>query len=128
MTKSYKIPLLLPLFKDGLKEEITLKEIGEFYKKFYSDDLHGKDLNNKRHDDWKNWDLKKFEALAKDNPIHFLTKDGKKEEFFSFIDDKFKLNDELFKDIMENKELLENILNRLEYRNINYFRRKYMEG
>lgn len=128
MTKSYKIPLLLPLFKDGLKEEMALKEIGEFYKKFYSDDLHGKDLNNKRHDDWKNWDLKKFETLAKDNPIHFLTKDRKNEEFFSFVDDKFKLNDDLFKDIMGNKELLENILSRLEYRNINYFRRKYMEG
>ncbi|MGL5621920.1 DEAD/DEAH box helicase, partial [Cetobacterium sp.] len=128
MTKSYKIPLLLTLFKDGLKEEVTLKEVAEFYKKFYSDDLHGKDLNNKRHDDWKNWDLKKFEALAKDNPIHFLTKDGKNEEFFSFVDNKFKLNDELFKEIMGNKELLENILSRLEYRNINYFRRKYMEG
>ena len=128
MTKSYKIPLLLSLFKDGLKEEVALKEIGEFYKKFYSDDLHGKDLNNKRHDDWKNWDLKKFEVLTKDNPIHFLTKDEKNKEFFSFVDDKFKLNDELFKEVIENKELLENILSRLEYRNINYFRRKYMEG
>ena len=128
MTKSYKIPLLLPLFKDGLKEEVALKEIGEFYKKFYSDDLHGKDLNNKKHDDWKSWDLKKFETLAKDNPIHFLTKDEKNKEFFSFVDDKFKLNDELFKEVIENKELLENILSRLEYRNINYFRRKYMEG
>lgn len=128
MTKSYKIPLLLSVFKNGLKEEVPLEEIGEFYKEFYSDYLHGKDLNNKRHDDWENWDLKKFETLAKENPIHFLTKDGKNEEFFSFVDDKFKLNGELFKDISENKELLEGILDRLEYRNINYFRRKYMEG
>lgn len=29
MTKSYKIPLLPILFKDELKEEIYLKEIGE---------------------------------------------------------------------------------------------------
>lgn len=128
MTKSYKIPLLLSIFKNGLKEEVTLEEIGEFYKEFYSDYLHGKDLNNKRHDDWKNWNLKKFETLAKENPIHFLTKDGKNEEFFRFVDDKFKLNGELFKDINKNKELLEGILDRLEYRNINYFRRKYMEG
>ncbi|MBC2849987.1 DEAD/DEAH box helicase family protein [Cetobacterium sp. 8H] len=128
MTKSYKIPLLLSLFKDGLKEEVTLKEIGKFYKEFYGEDLHGKDLTNKRHDDWKNWHLKKFEVLAKDNPIHFLTKDGKNEDFFSFSDDKFKLNDKLFKEIEKNKELLENILDRLEYRNKNYFRRKYMEG
>ncbi|MDX8337408.1 DEAD/DEAH box helicase, partial [Candidatus Cetobacterium colombiensis] len=127
MTKSYKIPLLLSLFKNGLKESVSLKEIGEFYKEFYSDELHGKDLNNKRHEDWRNWDLKKFEALAKENPIHFLTKDEKNEKFFSFIDDNFILNAQLFNEIMENNELLSNILDRLDYRNSNYFRRKYME-
>lgn len=128
MTKSYKIALLLSLFKNGLKESVSLKEIGEFYKEFYSDELHGKDLNNKRHEDWRNWDLKKFEVLAKENPIHFLTKDEKNEKFFSFIEDNFILNAQLFNEIMENKELLSNILDRLDYRNSNYFRRKYMEG
>lgn len=127
MTKSYKIPLLLCFFKNGLKEIISLKEIAEFYKEFYNDELHGKDLNNKKHDDWKNWDLKKFKDLAKDNPIYFLTKDEKNIDFFNFIDDNFILNYQLYKEIEANKKLLLNILDRLEYRNINYFRRKYME-
>lgn len=127
LTKSYKIPLLLCFFENELKEVISLKEIAEFYKEFYNDELHGKDLNNKKHDDWKNWDLKKFENLAKDNPIHFLIKDEKNIDFFSFIDDNFILNFQLYKEIRINKKLLENILDRLKYRNINYFRRKYME-
>lgn len=36
MTKSYKIPLFLSLFKEKLLEKISLKEIGIFYKNFYS--------------------------------------------------------------------------------------------
>lgn len=127
MTKSYKIPLLLCFFKNGLKEIIFLKEIGEFYKEFYSDELYGRDLGDKSHSGWKNWDLKRFETLAKVNPIHFLTKDGKNEDFFSFIDGKFKLNDELFDEIKDNSILILSILDRLEYRKTNYFRRKYME-
>ena len=127
MTKSYKIPLLLSLFKNGLKNSISLEDIGKYYKEFYSDKLHGKDLNNKKHDDWENWTLKKYEKLAKENPIHFLTKDYKNIEFFTFIENKFRLNSDLYKEILSNKELIENILDRLEYRNINYFRRKYME-
>lgn len=127
MTKSYKIPLLLSLFKPVLKSEISLREIGVFYKEFYNSKLHGKDLNNKKHDDWKNWNTEQFEKLAKENPIYFLTKDGKNTEFFTYENNIFSLNSGLFKEIQNNKALSENISERLEYRNINYFSRKYME-
>lgn len=127
MTKSYKIPLLLCLFKNDIKKYVTLEEIGKFYKIFYNDELHGKDLYNKKHKNWREWEEKSFSILAKENPIHFFTKDGKNKEFFSFEDEKFILNETLYNEIKENRGLLESILDRLEYRNINYFRRKYME-
>lgn len=127
MTKSYKIPLLLSLFKPALSAQVTLKDIGIFYKNFYNNKLHGKDLNNKKHDDWENWKIEQFEKLARENPIHFLTKDGKNTEFFTYENDVFSLQPDLFKEIQNNNALLDNILDRLEYRNINYFSRKYME-
>lgn len=127
MTKSYKIPLLLSLLQPQLKSQVTLTEIGKFYKTFYNDKLHGKDLNNKKHKNWENWEISEFEKLARDNPINFLTKDGKHSEFFTYEDDTFKFNQDLYKEISTNSALFSNILDRLEYRNINYFRRKYME-
>lgn len=95
--------------------------------------MHGKDLNNKKHNDWKNWNIKDFENLAKDGAINFLTKHWKKQElqntdFFYFKNSTIFLNDDLFNDLIINKKIIICILNRLEYRNINYFRRKYMEG
>lgn len=130
MTKSYKIPLLLSLFQNGIRKEISLEEIGKFYKTFYSDELHGKDLNNKKHNEWRSWNLKKFESLAESNPIFYLTDKGKNSEFFTYEikEKKFILDEKLFQEIKNCQQLLKNILDRLSYRNINYFRRKYMEG
>lgn len=127
MTKSYKIPLLLSLFQNGVKEYISIKDIGIFYKNFYNDKLHGKDLNNNNHNEWQSWDSSNFEKIAKKNPIHFFTNSNKNIEFFTYYKDNFILNNDLYNEIKNNNELLENILDRLEYRNINYFKRKYME-
>lgn len=126
MTKSYKIPLFLSIF-ENLEREKSLEDIGKYFAEFYNDKVHGKDLNNKKHDDWKNWDLKKFMNLAEENPIYFLTRDGKNRELFIYEDKKFSLSLELFNEILENKNVQEDIKNILKYRNINYFNRKYME-
>lgn len=127
MTKSYKIPLFLSIFKNGLKSYVSLEEIGKFYKNFYQDKLYNKDFNNKKHMDWKKWGIKEYAQLAKENPIKFLTSTDKYIDFFSFKDNKFYLDTDLYKEILLNDELLKNIIDRLEYRNVNYFRRKYME-
>lgn len=127
MTKSYKIPLLYSLFNQESKRTIHLSEVAKSFKEFYYNPLHGKDLNNRKHNDWKKWDLKKFELLARENPIYFLTKNGNNKNFFKFEDSIFSLNINLSQETNDKKELLEDILDRLEYRNTNYFRRKYME-
>ena len=78
MTKSYKMPLLLSLF-DNLKKEVDLKVIGEYFKNFYLDEVHKKDLNNKKHSDL---DDKKYQKLAEDNPINILLKREKYRVFY----------------------------------------------
>ena len=123
MTKSYKMPLLLSLF-DNLKKEVDLKEIGEYFKNFYLDEVHKKDLNNKKHSDL---DDKKYQKLAEDNPIKYLTEKGKNIEFFSYENKRFILNSLLYDEIKSSSYLLEEIKERIDYRVINYFRRKYME-
>ncbi|WP_197053391.1 hypothetical protein [Cetobacterium sp. ZOR0034] len=109
------------------KQSIELEEIGKYFKQFYDNKLHGKDLNNKKHTDWKNWELKSFMNLAKDNPIKYLTKNEKNKDFFEYKNNIFYLNEKLYNEIKNNYMLLNNILDRLNYRNINYFNRKYME-
>ncbi|MGL6132477.1 MAG: hypothetical protein ACRCZ9_12765 [Fusobacteriaceae bacterium] len=115
------------MFRLGPKKSADLKEIGAYFKSFYEYELYGKDLNNKVHDGWKSWSLKEFEKLAAQNPIHFLTKDDKNIKFFCYNKNEFLLNESLFCEIKNNSILLDNILERLEYRSKNYFRRKYME-
>ncbi|MGL4936167.1 MAG: hypothetical protein ACRC51_11895 [Cetobacterium sp.] len=119
--------LLLFPFEVEPKQSIELEEIGKYFKQFYDNKLHGKDLNNKIHIDWKNWELKNFMTLAKNNPINFLTKDEQNLEFFEYKNNIFYLNEKLYNEIQNNSTLLKNILDRLNYRNINYFNRKYME-
>lgn len=127
MTKSYKMPLFLALF-DIPNREQSIEKIGEYFKKFYQNKRYAKDLNNKKHMEWESWSNKKFEKLAKENPIKHLTEKGKNMEYFTYEDRIFSLNKELYEEILKNKELLKEIRERIEYRVINYFSRKYMEG
>ena len=126
MTKSYKIPLLMSIINNN-SNTLSLEAIGSYFKDFYSNDLNGKDLNNKKHRNWKEWPLKEFEKLAFENPINFLTKDESNKIFFTFENNNFILNENLYIGISCNKESLQEVNNRLTYRNSNYFRRKYLE-
>ena len=125
MTKSYKMPLFLSLF-ENLHKEKNITEIGEYFKKFYQDKEHIKDLNNKKHNDLENWNNKKFEKLAEENPVKFLTEKGKNKEFFTYEKPNFILSDELYKEL-NNDEYMKEVKERIKYRIINYFSRKYME-
>ncbi|MGL5123279.1 MAG: hypothetical protein ACRC6K_03845 [Fusobacteriaceae bacterium] len=119
MTKSYKIPLLLSLFGNKMKKEVTLKEISNNFKVFYSEKLHEKDLIK------IGLTAKQYEKLALDNPIKFITTSA--DDFFSFEDKKFKLNEELYNEIRDNSQIFQEIKIRIKYRSKNYFKRKYME-
>lgn len=125
MTKSYKIPLLLSVFKNNLTESVTLEEVGKEFKEFYSYERHGKDLNNKKHSGYKSWEIKQFSSLAKNNPIKYITADKEGKKYFEFINNIFSLKESLFKEILNEEELHKDILERIEYRKNNFFSRKY---
>jgi len=129
MTKSYKIPTLLSFIEGNqIIEEVSSKTIGKNFSNFYSNRLHGKDLNNKKHKNWATWKTKDFEKLAIDNPIKFLSKSSG--EFFTYDSEKkiFYLNKKVCDILNTNQSIVEKIKDRLEYRKTSYFKRKYGEG
>jgi len=123
MAKSYKIPLLKAFIDENkLKMKVSLNEIGIEFKNYYSDSkLHQKDLNNKRHFKWENWDLNNWENEARMNPIKYLNKT----EYFYYdeINKEFKFADALEK--FNGIELRNHFKDIIEYKNINYFARRY---
>ncbi|WP_018249046.1 DEAD/DEAH box helicase family protein [Orenia marismortui] len=125
MSKSYKIPTLLALLDDErLKSEASIKKVGETFRDYYKNyKLHQKDLNNKRHKNWKNWDKDKFIKEAVKNPVKFLSK----RKFFIHdeVNKRFMLDEELKPYLTE--DLTEHFIDILKYRELNYFRRRFKE-
>ncbi|WP_027340623.1 DEAD/DEAH box helicase family protein [Halonatronum saccharophilum] len=126
MSKSYKIPTLLSLLDDDnkLKREVSIGRVGEIYMNFYKEyKVHQKDLNNKRHKNWKDWAKDKFIKEAVRNPIKYLSK----RDYFIYdeINKKFMLVEEL--EPYLNKDLAEHFLDILKYRKTYYFRRRFKE-
>jgi superfamily II DNA or RNA helicase len=123
MSKSYKIPVLQTFIgEEGLKNKVSLRDIGLNFQIFYQDNkLHQKDLNNKRHKGWENWNTEKFMKEALMNPIKFLNKS----EFFNYdeINKEFRLKDEIIN--YNSKMLKRHFEDIIEYRKINYFARRY---
>ncbi|MBF8435522.1 DEAD/DEAH box helicase family protein [Halanaerobiaceae bacterium Z-7014] len=123
MTKSYKMPVLLALVqKDKLQQSVSLKKVGESFMDFYKNNKqHQKDLNNKRHKNWQNWDLEKFIKEAVRNPVKFLSK----REFFIHdeINKEFRLHDDLAPYLTDC--LKEHLLDIIKYRKTRYFKRRF---
>jgi superfamily II DNA or RNA helicase/HKD family nuclease len=126
MTKSYKIPVLKTFINNGIiKSSVTIEEVGKSFMSYYKNNkTHQKDLNNKKHENWKEWGLNKFSKEALRNPIKYLSRT----RFFNYdeINKVFSLNSELANYLSSSilKQHLEDIL---KYREIDYFRRRYKE-
>lgn len=127
MTKAYKMVLFLGLFEEGIKESISLEEFSIFFKNFYSYERYGKDLADKKHLDYKDWELSKWETLIRNYPIKYICeeKDGAKYFEYDKENKMFSLNPILYKKLREHKNISEAILDRVNYRISNFFSRKY---
>jgi len=126
MTKAYKIPTIGAFLNgtDGISRLISLETVGTSFMGFYKDNVtHQKDLRDKANRDWRSWDLSKFTELARKNPVHFLSK-GK---FFHYdeINRNFYLDDSLSHFL--GAPLADHIKDILEYRKIDYFRKRFRE-
>lgn len=125
MSKSYKIPVLKSFIsKDGIKNRVSLDEIGKIYMEYYlNDKRHSLDLNNKKHKDFRNWDIEKFKKEALINPIKFLSK-GK---YFNYDEtsQEFFINEEIYPYM--NKEFENHFKDIIKYKGNNYFAKRFKE-
>nr|WP_239550905.1 DEAD/DEAH box helicase family protein [Halanaerobacter jeridensis] len=128
MSKSYKIPVLLALLTgEELQVKVSIDQVGEKFMNYYlNNQIHQKDLNNKKHEGWQDWSKKKFVKLALENPVHYLTK-GRESKYFIYdeVNQELRLSKELIPYVDNN--LANHVKDILEYRSRKYFSRRFKE-
>lgn len=126
MTKAYKIPTIGSFLEGpgGISPSVSLEMVGTNFMKFYRDSkTHQKDLRDKVHKGWRDWNLHEFTELARKNPVHFLSR-GK---FFYYdeINRNFYLDGSLSDYLGDS--LARHLEDILKYRKIDYFRKRFKE-
>lgn len=122
--KAYKIPTIGSLLKnDGsMRSQVNLSEIAQqFFEFYHNNPLHQRDLCDKSNSDWRSWDLNRFAKLARENPIHFLSKG----ELFYYdeVNKNFGINQSITPYL--GKLLASHLADILEYRRLDFFKKRY---
>jgi superfamily II DNA or RNA helicase len=123
LTKAYKLPTIRAFLQDGtIVERVELDRIGQELMRFYREQpLHQKDLSNLSNRNWKDWEAEEFVKLARRNPVRFLAKGP----FFNYdeINQVMYLDPKL--EPFLSPQFGRHIEDILEYRRIDYFRRRF---
>ena len=128
MFKSYKMPILLAFFNDGqVKMGITEEDVYLNYRSFYERDGNWRDMDrDKGTKGFRNWKRERYLSEARKNPINYL--EGSKSGFFvnkeGFM---LALRDDL-KDVIDEPAFVDHMKDIIDYRTMNYYRRRYEEG
>ncbi len=126
MTKAYKVPTIGALLDgESIRKSVSLEIIGKNFMNFYEKStLHQKDFRDKSNVGWESWGQDEFTDLAKRNPVHFL---GKSDYFhYDEVNRQFCLPESL--EPFLTPELAGHVKDILEFRRINYFRRRFREN
>ncbi len=128
MTKVYKMPVLMAFYNDGdIQTDLTAQQLLQAWKQFFDQNQNWKDLD-------KQITYEKYKALSdKDHlkkivsmPVHFLLESGK-----GFFEEKsgyvISMRSEL-QSWVKNEALKEQMKDIIEYRAMDYYRRRYREG
>ena len=128
MTKVYKMPVLMAFCNDGdIQTDLTPQQLLQAWKQFFDQNQNWKDLD-------KQITYEKYKAMSdKDHlkkivsmPVHFLLESGK-----GFFEEKsgyvISLRSEL-QSWVKNEALKEQMKDIIEYRAMDYYRRRYREG
>ncbi|WP_292460968.1 helicase [Methanothermococcus sp.] len=121
MTKTYKIPLLKSFIRyNGISLKCNEEDIYRSFKEFYDNPENSLDMErHKRTKNFKKWSKWDYVKLAKENPIKFLIKtEG---EYFKMDGNYFCLTEQL-KPVVDNKIFVDNYIDILEFRRLEYFR------
>lgn len=127
MQKVYKMPILYSFYNHGnIRMAVTDNEVLESWKEFFNTGTNWKDFPNvNTNDDYKKVTDKQHLSKAKTMPIKFLKASGK-----GFFVEKegyaLALRDEL-ETIITNEALKEHMRDVLEYRSMEYYRRRYAD-
>lgn len=119
------MPILYAFYNQGsIKSAITDEDVLSTWKEFFSKNKNWKDFaNDMTYDKYLKIRDKQHLAKAKSMPIKYLKVSGKgffvEKEGFALA-----LNENL-KEIIKNKVFVDNMRDVLEYRTIEYYRRRY---
>lgn len=127
MQKVYKMPILYSFYNHGnIRMAVTDNEVLESWKEFFNTGTNWKDFPNvNTNDDYKKVTDKQHLSKAKTMPIKFLKASGKgffveKEGYALALRDELEM-------IITNEALKEHMKDVLEYRSMEYYRRRYAD-
>ncbi len=127
MQKVYKMPILYSFYNHGnIRMEVTDEEVLDSWKEFFSAGTNWKDFaSDINYEDYKKMTDKQHLGKAKSMPIRFLKSSGK-----GFFVDKagyaIAIRGEL-KDCIKNAAFQYHMKDILEYRTMEYYRRRYVQ-
>lgn len=127
MQKSYKMPILEAFYNDGdVRLAVTDEEVLYSWKRFFSKGTNWRDWDDvASYEDYKKISDREHLNKAKKMPIHFLKKSGK--EFFVEREGYALALREELKDVIQEDAFRKHMKDIIEYRTMEYYRRRYME-
>lgn len=125
MSKSYKMPILLAFYNNGkTKLEIDDKDIYESFKDFYSQPSNAVDMTkDKSTRGFRSWGKDEYIALARRNPVHFLTRTHS--DFFYINETENVCINREMKDIIKLGEFIEHFKDAIDFRTMQYYRTRF---
>lgn len=125
MQKVYKMPILYSFYNNGkIRMQITEEEMLRAWKKFFDKGVNWRDFSeNISYEDYKNITEKQHVKKAKQMPVKYLISSGK--GFFVEKDGYILALRKELKDIVGNKIFAQQMKDILEYRTMEYYRRRY---
>ena len=127
MQKVYKMPILYGFYNEGdVRLAVTDAEVVESWKKFFDRGTNWKDLEKEiTYEEYRKISDKNHIQKIMKMPVRFLLKSG--EEFFVKKDGAaLALRDEM-EEIVKEPVLAEQMKDVIEYRAMDYYRRRYKE-
>ena len=125
MQKVYKMPILYSFYNDGdIRLAVTEEQVLTAWKKFFDNGTNWKDFAAEiSYNDYKSMTDKQHISKAKSMPIKFLKASGK--GFFIEKDDYLIAIREDLDEVIRNGAFRNHMKDILEYRTMEYYRRRY---
>lgn len=128
MQKSYKMPILASFYNDGdVRPAVTEEEVLHHWLKFFSTGTNWKDLKKGiTYEQYQKITKKQHLSNARRNPVHFLTVSGR--GFFVEKEGYMLAVREDMEEILQEDAFKKHMKDIIEYRTMEYYRRRYADG